>query len=122
MKKNILIIAALIISLLGPFTLKAHSQTAVYGSNEGNTSTIITVRDSSILIGDETTIIYTKTMAKIECDNESIAKLISLNFDQIIIRFSWTKKTDRNGKYKHYLIYLNKDDAQYVVKWAKVNL
>lgn len=122
MKKNILIISALIISLLGAFTLKAHSQTAVYGSNEGNTSTIVTVRDSSILIGDETTISYTKTMAKIECYNESIADLILKKFDQLITRYTWAKKKDRNGVYKQYNIYLNKEDAIYITKWAKSNL
>jgi hypothetical protein len=74
------------------------------------------------LLADETTITYTKTMAKIECCNESIAKVILQKWEQLITRYNCTRKKDRNGAYKQYNIYLNKEDAQYIVKWAKTNL
>jgi hypothetical protein len=105
MKKNILIIVLLIAALTGAFTLEANAQDSTH-----------------ILLADETTISYTKTMAKIECDNESIAKTIHQKFDQLIPRFTCTKKKDRHGEYKHYTFYLNKDDAQHIIKWAKTNL
>jgi len=123
MKKNLLIIALLAIALIAAFNLKAHSQ---YSNKLSN---VITIKADtaynqpiSELIADETTISYTRTMAKIECDNDSIAKLIYQKFDQIITRLTWAKKKDRNGGYKHYVIYLNKDDASIIVNWAKSNL
>jgi hypothetical protein len=105
MKAKTLIIALLIAALTGAFTLQANAQDS-----------------TKVLLADETTISYTKTMAKIECDNESIAKAISQKWDQLITRYTCTKKKDRHGEYKHYTFYLNKDDAQYIVKWAKTNL
>lgn len=105
MKKNILIIIFLMISLMGAFTLKANAQDS-----------------TKVLLGDETTISYTKNMAKIECCNETICILIMQKFDQLITRYSWTQKKDRHGIYKQYNMYLNKDDAQYIIKWAKTNL
>jgi lipopolysaccharide export system protein LptA len=123
MKKNILIIALLIVAQIGAFTLKAHSQ---YSNKLSN---VITVKDDTAynqpttdLIADETTISYTKTMAKIECCNEKIADILTKKFEQIITRLTWAKKKDRNGTYKQYNIYLNKDDAAIIVKWAKTNL
>jgi hypothetical protein len=105
MKKNILIVLLLIAALTGAFTLKANAQDS-----------------TRTLLADETTITYTKTAAKIECCNESIAKVILQKWEQLITRYNCTRKKDRNGVYKQYNIYLNKDDAQYIVKWAKTNL
>jgi hypothetical protein len=123
MKKNILIIVLLIVAQIGAFTLKAHSQ---YSNKLSNVTTIVTDtvydKGASQLLGDETTISYTKTMAKIECCNEKIADILTNKFEQIITRLTWAKKKDRNGIYKQYNIYLNKDDAAIIVKWAKTNL
>lgn len=104
MKKKILIIAFLILSLLAAFTA-AHAQDS-----------------TKVLLADETTISYNKTVAKIECCNESIAKIILQKWEQLITRYNCSRKKDRHGIYKQYNIYLNKEDAQYIVKWAKSNL
>jgi len=105
MKKNLLIIVFLVISLMGAFTLKASAQDS-----------------TKVLLADETTISYIKTVAKIECCNESIAKVILQKWEQLITRYNCTRKKDRHGVYKQYNIYLNKDDAQLIVKWAKINI
>lgn len=105
MKKNILISAFWIITLLFAFYLKGNSQAK-----------------DSILIADETTLTYTKTGAKINCTNESVFNEIFKSHGTLFKRFTCTWKTDRHGRYKDYVIYLNKDDAQLIVNWAKINL
>jgi hypothetical protein len=105
MKNNILIVLLLISALTGAFTLKANAQDS-----------------TRLLLADETTITYVKTVAKIECCNESIAKSILQKWEQLITHYNYSRKKDRHGIYKQYNIYLNKEDAQYIVKWAKTNL
>lgn len=105
MKKNLLIILFLVISLMGAFTLKANAQDS-----------------TKVLLADETTISYNKTVAKIECCNEDIAKTILQKWEQLITRYNCTRKKDRHGVYKQYNIYLNREDAIYITKWAKSNL
>jgi hypothetical protein len=117
MRKNILIIVLLIAALTGAFTLKANAQLRC------NTANVpVLTKDSTLLLGDETTITYVKTVAKIECCNESIAKVILQKWEQLITRYNCTRKKDRHVAYKQYNIYLNKEDAQYIIKWAKTNL
>lgn len=101
MKTKALIISLLIVSLLGAFTLKAQDST---------------------LIADETTLTYTKTGAKITCDNETVFGELFKTHGTIFKRFTCTWKTDRHGRYKHYVVYLAKEDAQLIVNWAKTNL
>lgn len=105
MKKNILIGAFWIIMLLFSFYLKGHSQSK-----------------DTILIADETTLNYTKTEARIHCSNESVFNEIFKSHGTLFKRFTCTWKTDRHGRYKDYMIYLNKDDAQLIINWAKTNL
>lgn len=105
MKKNILIGAFWIIMLLFSFYLKGHSQSK-----------------DTILIADETTLNYTKTEARIHCSNEDVFNKIFRSHGTLFKRFSCTWKTDRHGRYKDYIIYLNKDDAQLIINWAKSNL
>lgn len=105
MKKNILISAFWIIALLFAFYLKGHSQSK-----------------DSILIADETTLTYTKTGAKINCTNESVFNEIFKSHGTLFKRFTCTWKTDRHGRYKDYVIYLNRDDAQLIVNWSKTKL
>lgn len=105
MKKNILISAFWIIALLFAFYLKGHSQ-----------------NKDTILIADETTLNYTKTEARIHCTNESVFNEIFRSHGTLFKRFTCTWKTDRHGRYKDYVIYLNRDDAQLIVNWAKINL
>lgn len=105
MKKNILISAFWIIMLLFAFYLKGHSQCK-----------------DTILIADETTLNYTKTEARIHCSNESVFNEIFKSHGTLFKRFTCTWKTDRHGRYKDYIIYLNKDDAQLIINWAKSNL
>jgi hypothetical protein len=103
MKKNITIVAFVILSNL--FALKSIAQDS-----------------TKILLGDETKLVYTEKGAKIECDNDKVFYKLFTTHYQLIQRFSSSWKTDRHGKYKHYLIYLNKEDAAIIVKWAKSNL
>lgn len=123
MKKNILIIALLIAALTGAFSLKANSQ---YSNKLSNVITIKTdtVYDqpNQTLIADETTLTYSKTEAKIHCSNETVFNKIFRTHGMIFKRFTCTWKADRHGRYKDYVIYLNKDDAGLIVKWAKTNL
>ena len=74
------------------------------------------------LIADETTISYLKNQAKIECDNEVIATKLLFTFQQLFTQFVCKWKTDRHGRYKHYIIYLNKQDSELIKEWAKTNL
>ena len=103
MKTKALIIALLIFSLLGAFTLKANAQ-------------------DSTLIADETTLTYTKTGAKIICDNETVFNKLFKTHGTLFRQFTCAWKTDRYGRYKHYIIYLSKGDAETIVNWAKTNL
>lgn len=105
MKKNILIVSLLIAALTGAFTLKANAQDS-----------------TKHLLADETTITYTKTGAKIECSNETVFNSIFRTHGTLFKRFTCTWKTDRHGRYKGYVIYLNKEDSDIIVKWAKTNL
>lgn len=103
MKTKLLIISFLIVALLGAFTLKANAQ-------------------DSTLIADETTLNYTKTEAKIECDNEKVFNELFKSHGTLFKRFTCTWKTDRYGRYKHYVVYLAKGDAEIIKSWAKINL
>lgn len=103
MKTKLLIICFLIVALLGAFTLKANAQ-------------------DSTLIADETTLNYTKTEAKIECDNEKVFNELFKSHGTLFKRFTCTWKSDRYGRYKHYVVYLSKGDADIIKSWAKINL
>lgn len=78
--------------------------------------------DSSFLIADETTIEYVSKFAIIHCYNDSIAKIIHQKFGQLIYGTHYEKSTGTVGNSTHYTFYLNKEDAKYIVKWAKINL
>lgn len=103
MKTKVLIIGLLVVSLLAAFTLRAQDSTKT-------------------LLADETTISYSKTVAKIECDNDAVFISLFKTHQQLFKRYTCTWKTDRHGNYRHYAIYLNKDDAAIIAKWAKTNL
>lgn len=122
MKTKTLIIGFLIVSLLGAFRLKAHSQIHVYGSNEGNYSKIITTTPDSILIADETWITYSKTGAKIVTFSEKAFQDISLKWGDEFKSIHITYKKDRHGRYKQYSICLSKETANNIQQWAKKNL
>jgi hypothetical protein len=75
MKKNVLIVFFWIVTLLGCFYLKSHAQSdkPKFRSFKG-TGHIATVKTD--LIADETTITYTKTGAKITCENDSVFSIL----------------------------------------------
>jgi hypothetical protein len=109
---------------MGAFYLQSHAQTTLHvkkaesvtiGAPGGGVSV-------TVLLADETTLIYGKTEAIIDCCNEDVAKVIIQKWDQLIKRYSCSKKKDRHGVYKQYFIYLNKDDAALIINWAKNNL
>ncbi len=129
------------VALLGAFTLKANAQ---YSNRINNVTTIKqdTVIDKlartypgttpyklimensteKLIIADETTLNYTKTEAKIECDNEKVFNELFKSHGTLFKRFICTWKSDRYGRYKHYVVYLAKGDAELIVNWAKSNL
>lgn len=113
--KNIAIISFLIVAQLGAFYLKAHTQTRDKCPSVVNSS-------DTILLADETTMNYTKTEAKINCYNEQIFIELFKSHGTLFKRVTCTWKTDRHGRYKHFVIYLNKEDAELIKSWAKTNL
>lgn len=110
MKTKLSIIALLILALLGAFTLKANAQDRPF------------VAPPPELLADETTITYTKTEAKVETVNDSVFLDLLKSHQQLFKRYTCTWKHDKKETYKLYVIYLNKDDAAIIVKWAKTNL
>lgn len=115
--KKYLIVLFLVIAQLGAFYLKAHSQTVKWSSINTN------VKEKEVeILADETTLSYTEKYAKIECDNDSIFYKLFTTHYQIITRFTASWKYDRHGRYKHYTIYLNKEDSEIIKSWAKTNL
>lgn len=127
MKPKVLIISFLIVALLGAFT-KVNSQTSHVMLDSkplhitGMMTSITSCGDSSFLLADETTLNYTKTEAKIECDNEKVFNELFKSHGTLFKRFTCTWKSDRYGRYKHYVVYLSKGDAEIIVNWAKTNL
>lgn len=77
---------------------------------------------TKLLIADETTISYTEKTAKIECNSDAVFMRIFKTHDQLFKRFTCVKKHDRYGSYNHYVIFLERNDANIIVKWAKNNL
>jgi len=131
MKKNIAIVAFLIICLIFAFAFVSRSQTIVYpcGNGEGCASKVISrdkypsvVNSDTVLLADETILNYTKTEAKITCDNEKVFNDIFTTHGLLFKRFTCTWKTDRHGRYKHYVVYLSKEDAELIKSWANKNL
>lgn len=127
MKTKVLITAFLVVSLLGAFTLKANSQNTIYNSDGQFTKVVTysadgTVKDSTILIADETTLTYSKTGAKIVTYSESAFQAISLKWGQEFKAINIKYKTDRHGKYKEYVIYMSQEVANNIKQWAKKNL
>lgn len=103
MKTKALIIAFLIVSLLGAFSLKANAQ-------------------DSTLIADETEITYLKTGAKIITSSEAIFQKISLKWGEEFKSINIVYKKDRYGRYKQYSIYCSEQTGNNIKQWAKKNL
>lgn len=126
MKAKILIITGLAIALIMAFCSQSNAQNKVGKAGDYSTQyaegAIATRYDSTILLADETTLSYSKTEARIHCSNESVFNDLFKSHGTIFKRFSCTWKTDRHGRYKDYVIYLAKGDAETIVKWAKINL
>lgn len=110
MKSKAIIISFLVFALIGAFKLKAHAQ-------NGHPRI-----SNTILLADETTLNYCKTEAIIECDNETIFNKIFLSHSQLFKRFTCTWIHRKKYPYKHYVIYMDRGDAQILINWAKKNL
>jgi hypothetical protein len=131
MKAKAFIIIGLLLALTFAFCSITHaqerdkcpSQTAVYGTNEGNIAQTV-CKDSvdKELIADETWLIRLKTGAKIQCYNESVFYDLLKSHGTLFKRFTCTWKTDRHGRYKEYIAYLSEGDAEIIKQWAKTNL
>lgn len=103
MKPKVLIIAFLIISLLGAFTLNSNAQ-------------------DSTLIADETWVTLVKTGARITTYSEQVFKDISLKWGEKFKAIHIYYKTDRHGKYKQWQITISKETGINIQKWAENNL
>lgn len=103
MKTKALIVAFLILSLLGAFTLRACAQ-------------------DSTLIADETIMTYSKTGAKIVTYSEAVFKDISFKFGDQFKAIHIYYKKDRHGPYKEYCIYLSTELGNNIKEWATKNL
>jgi hypothetical protein len=112
MKKNLAIVAFLVICLICAFAFTSHAQ------ERDKCPSVV----DTILLADETFMSYTKTEARITCDNESVFNDIFKTHGTLFKRFTCTWKTDRHGRYKHYVAYLTKEDAELIKSWAKTNL
>jgi len=127
MKAKVLIISFLVIALILTLAFVGRSQVTIYNA-DGHFTKMTTyskngeVKDSSILLADETWLTYVKTGAKITSYSEQAFKDISLKFGDQFSRISILYKSDRNGPYKEYNIYLTQDLANTIRKWAKTNL
>ena len=88
------------------------------------TTTILHAQDSrdTVLLADETILTYSKTEAKIHCSNESVFDDLFKSHGLLFKRFTCTWKTDRHGRYKDYIIYISKEGAELIQKWANKNL
>jgi hypothetical protein len=116
MKRNILIGAFWIITLLFAFYLKGHSQTQHYYS------AVIAKDTSGILLADETTLNYTKTGAKITCENDSVFSILHKTHGTLFRKWEWKWDRDYPGRHKVYIIYLSEGNADIIKQWAKNNL
>lgn len=122
--KHIAIVSFLIAAQIGAFALKSHAQQLAKADTWVQTwaDTASCKSIAPELLADETTIRYLKNDARIDCDNEEIAQKLLRRYDQIIKRCTWGYKKDRHGEYKHYIIVVNKQDAEVIKLWAKTNL
>ena len=123
--KHIAIISFLAIAQIGAFTLKAHAQQLAkcdtWLKTYADTASYKNVAPE--LIADETTITYLKNDAKIECNNQEVFYNLFTSYYQLFTSFTATWKVDKRGNtYKHYVIHLNKEDAEIIKSWAKNNL
>lgn len=114
MKSKAIIISFLVISQIGAFALKSYTQERDKCPSVVNSDTL--------LLADETTLNYCKTEAIIECDNETIFNKIFLSHSQLFKRFTCTWIHRKKHPYKHYVIYMDRGDAQLLINWAKKNL
>lgn len=128
MKTKVLIIAFLIVSLLGAFTLKAKAQIAPnsFHKSSGTPSdigrSIATSIIDSTLIADETNLTYLKTGAKLVTYSEAIFQKISLKFGDQFKAIHIYYKKDRHGPYKEYQITIPTELANTIKEWSKTNL
>ena len=108
MKKNILIVLFLTISLIAAFSFISHAQTAPTNKKE--------------LIADETWLTYNKTGAKIVTTLESVFQDISLKWGTEFKKITITYKTANGQQYKEYVILISEQTANNIKQWAKKNL
>jgi hypothetical protein len=121
--KKYLIVLFLVIAQIGAFYLKANAQAprhfARISASQMDSGEVVTKE----IIADETTLSYTSKYAKIECDNDKVFMKLFTTHYQIISRFTASWKVNSIGNaYKHYTIFMNKQDAELIKSWSKNNL
>lgn len=108
MKKNILIVLFLTISLIAAFSFISHAQSAPINKKE--------------LIADETWLTYNKTGAKIVTTLESVFQDISLKWGTEFKKITITYKVANGQQYKEYVILISEQTANNITQWAKKRL
>ena len=114
MKTKAIIVLFWIMALIGAFSLKSSAQI--------NQTGFYTIPSKPVLIADETTLIDTKTGARIECTSDKVHFKLYEKWQHAFVKYSWSWKRDRKGPYKIYVIYISKKDAQLIREWSKNNL
>ena len=125
MKKNILIIVLLLVSLLMAFCLTSKAQYDPYDSKGfecKNSNVVYKDKPKRSLIADETYLTYTKTGARIVTYSYSIFKDLSKNFGCSFERLLTHKMKDGGRLYKKYTILVSTDVGDTINEWAKQNL
>lgn len=113
MKQKFLIIAFLVFSLMAAFALKSKAQTI-------KKDTIKSYQLGTVdMLADETTLIETKTGAKITCSNDQVHFKLYEKWQHVFKHYTWTWKKDRKGLYKEYTITISKKDAELIKQWTK---
>lgn len=117
MKKNILIVLFLTISLIAAFSFISNAQ--VKHVSMDSAATPLKFKE---LIADETWLTYNKTGAKIVTTLESVFQDISLKWGTEFKKITITYKVANGQQYKEYVILISEQTANNIKQWAKKNL
>lgn len=119
MKKNLLIILLLTISLVTAFMATAQDTNHVRSC--GTVATVIK-KDTPQLIADETWLTYLKTGAKVVTYSELVFKDLSLRFGDTFSKISIQRKKGKAGEYKEYTMLMSTHTGLEVANYSKQNL
>lgn len=108
MKKGIIIIIFLVVSLLAAFHCKSQTR--------------LPEPIDTVLLSDETDLIYYKSEAKIVSTNEKAFNLIFKSHGQLFSKFRCKWIHGKGESYKEYTAILSLGDAEIIKQWSIKNL